>query len=70
MGVTATIGAVSADGYVWAPGQAGALTEQDMQYHGVACAPLVKEQGSAYIPAGFDYANAGVEQEGGVVQIS
>lgn len=69
MDVTATISGVSVDGYVWAPGQAGTLTEDDMKYHDKVYEWTASEQGTSYIPSAFDYSAAGLTAENGVVQI-
>ncbi len=69
MDVTATISGVSVDGYVWAPGQAGTLTDEDMKYHDKVYEWTSNNQGTSYIPSAFAYSAAGLAAENGVVQI-
>ena len=70
MDVTATISNVTVNGYVWAPAQAGTLTDGDMKYHDSVYAWDSSEQGTSFITPSFNFADAGLEAENGVVQIS
>ena len=70
MDVTATIGDVSVDGYVWAPAQAGTLTDTDMKYHDEIYKWSPSNQGTSFVAPAFGFVNAGIEQDNGVVQIS
>jgi len=67
--VSATISSVSADGYVWAPGQMGTLTADDMKYHDTVYAWTTASQGTSYIPSAFDFTGAALTEENGVAQI-
>lgn len=69
MDVTATISGVTVNGYVWAPGQAGTLTDADMAYHDTVYQWTASDQGTSYIPNTFSYTDAGLTDESGVVQI-
>ncbi len=70
MNVAATVFGVSADGYVWAPAQAGTLSDDDMKYHDTAYDWTPSEQGTSYIAPAFNFGNTDLETENGVVQIS
>jgi len=70
MDVTATISGVTVDGYVWAPAQAGTLTDTDMKYHDEIYKWSPSNQGTSFVAPAFGFANAGIEQDNGVVQIS
>lgn len=69
MDVNATISSVTVNGYVWAPAQAGQLTETDMAYHADVYRWAANDQGTSYIPSAFNFSNAGLTAENGVVQI-
>ena len=66
---TGTIGNTSMNGFVWTYAKDGTLTDDDMQYHDKVYEWTPTEQGTSYIPSGFDYLNAGLTAENGVVQI-
>ena len=69
MNVTATISNISVDGYVWAPAKAAVLSDDDMKYHDTVYEWKSDDQGTSYIPSGFDFENAGLTDKNGVVQI-
>lgn len=69
MDVSASIGGVDADGYVWAPAQAGTLSDDDMAYHDKVYEWTSKNQGTSYIPSAFAFTDADLTEENGVVQI-
>ncbi len=70
MDVTATISGVTVNGYVWAPAQAGTLTEADMAYHNKVYAWTPSDQGTSFVAPAFNFTKAGLEAENGVAQIS
>jgi len=70
MNVTATIYSVSADGFVWAPAQAGTLSDNEMQYHDKTYEWQANNDGTSFVPPAFNFTNSGLEVVDGVVQIS
>ena len=70
MDVSATIYDQTADGYVWAPAQAGTLTAEDMKYHDTVYAWTPNDQGTSFVAPAFNFTKADLEAENGVAQIS
>ncbi len=58
------------NGYVWAPAKAGTLSSEDMEYHDKIYSWKSNSQGTSFIAPNFEFENAGLEQENGVVQVS
>lgn len=68
MDVTATISGVSVNGYVWAPAQAGTLTDAEMAYHDATYVWTPDNSGTSFTPV-LTLSNSGLTVESGVVQI-
>ena len=70
MAVTATISGVTVNGYVWAPGQAGTLSDADMAYHDTVYEWTPSNQGTSYVAPSFAFSSTDLEVENSVVQIN